>query len=161
MNTSFSFQKYFRRAIKYLIYLIIIFLLVIAIFSFISKQPFSFSALFRPGTGIQIALFLLGISAIYPLIGYTSKKVFLNTSYNDELSTIEDILNRNNFKKECSLDNCTLFRHKNPFLRAMRMFEDHIVINHTDNPIILEGQRKDVYRIARMIEYAIREKESQ
>lgn len=160
MDTSFSFQKYSRRAIKYLIYLVIIFILVIAIFSFISKQPFSFSALFRPGTGIQIAIFLLVISAIYPLIGYTTKKVFLNKSYQDDSATIEDILARSNFKKECTMGDYSVFRHKNQFLRAIRMFEDHIVINHTDNPIILEGQRKDVYRIARMIEYAIREKES-
>lgn len=39
----------------------------------------------------------------------------------------------------------------------MRMYEDDITVDFTDNPITLEGQRKDVYRIARAIEWQIRD----
>jgi hypothetical protein len=41
----------------------------------------------------------------------------------------------------------------------MRMYEDAIVVNFSENPITLDGQRKDVYRLARSIEYAIRKNE--
>jgi len=37
------------------------------------------------------------------------------------------------------------------------MFEDDVTVNFSDNPIILEGQRKDIYRIARTIEWFTRE----
>jgi hypothetical protein len=42
-------------------------------------------------------------------------------------------------------------------LRLMRMYEDTITVNISDNPIIIEGLRKDVYRIARTIEWHIRD----
>ncbi len=84
MGSSFDFRKYAGRAIKYLIYLVIVFALVIGIFSLTSNQSFSFYNLFRPGTGIQIVVFLVAMSLIYPLFGYSSKKVYLNKSYDED-----------------------------------------------------------------------------
>ena len=49
------------------------------------------------------------------------------------------------------------FKHNSPMLRLMRMYEDTITVNISDNPIIIEGLRKDVYRIARTIEWHIRD----
>ncbi|MDP3437101.1 MAG: hypothetical protein Q8S04_07640, partial [Bacteroidales bacterium] len=67
---KFNFKQYLTRVIKYLIYLAIIFTLVVAIFSLTSSTGFSFSNLFREGTEIQIIVFLLAMSIIYPFFGY-------------------------------------------------------------------------------------------
>jgi hypothetical protein len=135
---------------------VIIFLLIIGIFSIATNQSYNFYNLFRPGTGIQIVIFLVGMSLIYPLFGYSSKKVYLNKGFEEDKTTIKDIFLTNRYKIECEGKEFIKFRHKSAFVRTLRMFEDTITLDFSDNPIILEGQRKDVYRLARMIEYAVR-----
>lgn len=158
MGTNFYFKKYFTRVAKYFVYLIIVFTLVIAIFSLTSgQQGFKYTNLFQPGTGWQIALFLVVMSLIYPLFGFAVKKVYLNKSYEQDKEKIKDVFERNRFKLVCEGKEFVQYRHSSPFLRFMRMFEDTITVNFSDNPIKLEGLRKDVYRISRMIEYAVRD----
>ena len=157
MGANFDFRKYLSRVVKYLVYLIIILTIIIGIFSLTSDTGFSYSNLFRPGTGFQIAVFLVVVSIIYPFFGYATKKVYLNKSYEQDKVKIKDVFERNNYKMECEGADFVKYRPKSHFLRVMRMFEDTITLSFSDNPISLEGQRKDVYRIARMIEYAIRD----
>jgi len=157
MGSNFDFKRYLNRAIKYMIYLAIVFTLIIGIFSVTSSKEFSIYNLFRPGTGIQIAIFLVVMSLVYPLFGYVTKKVYLNNNYDQDRTTINDIFLTNRYKIECEGKDFIRFRHKSAFVRTMRMFEDTITLDFSDNPIKLEGQRKDVYRLSRMIEYAIRD----
>ncbi|PKO98988.1 MAG: hypothetical protein CVU13_07625 [Bacteroidetes bacterium HGW-Bacteroidetes-8] len=154
---KFNFQQYLTRVIKYLIYLAIVFTLVVAIFSLTSGTGFSFTNLFREGTEIQIIVFLLAMSIIYPFFGYAKKKVYLNKSYLEDKAKIVDVFDKSRFSVEFEGTTSTTFRHKSVVVRMFRMFEDRIVLDFSDNPISLEGQRKDVYRIARMIEYAVRD----
>lgn len=157
MRSNFDFKRYLNRAIKYFIYLSIIFVLIIGIFSISSGKEFNIYNLFRPGTGIQLAIFLTVMSLVYPLFGYVTKKVYLNSSYLQDKTTINDIFLTNRYIIECEGVDFIKFRHKSTFVRTMRMFEDTITLDFSDNPIKIEGQRKDVYRLARMIEYATRD----
>jgi hypothetical protein len=154
---KFNFSQYLTRVIKYLIYLAIVFTIVVAIFSLTSGTGFSFSTLFREGTEIQIIIFLLAMSIIYPFFGYAKKRVYLNKSYLEDKAKILDVFEKSRFSLEFEGTTSTTFRHKSVVVRMFRMFEDRIVLDFSDNPISLEGQRKDVYRIARMIEYAVRD----
>ncbi len=154
---KFDFKQYLVRVFKYFIYLSIVFVLIVAIFSVTSKTGFKFSVLFREGTELQIALFLIVMSLIYPFFGYAGKKVYLNKSFPDDKDKILDVMERSRFDVECEKESTITFRHKSLVVRAFRMFEDRIVLDTSDNPIVIRGQRKEVYRIARMIEYAVRE----
>lgn len=157
MGSNFDFKRYLNRAIKYMIYLSIVFTLIVGIFSLTSNKEFSIYNLFRPGTGIQLAIFLVVMSIIYPLFGYVTRKVHLNKSFADDKATINDVFLKNRYVVECDGIDFIKYRHKSAFIRTMRMFEDTIVVDITDNPIKLEGPRKDVYRLSRMIEYAVRD----
>jgi len=154
---KFNLKQYLTRVVKYLIYLVIVFVLVIAIFSLTSKSSFSFSNLFREGTEMQIIIFLLVMSFIYPFFGYARKKVYLNKSYTEDKAKILEVFERSRFEVESEGENTLNFRHKSFVVRMFRMFEDRIILDYSDNPIAIEGQRKEVYRIARMIEYAVRD----
>ncbi len=154
---KFNLKQYLTRVVKYLIYLVIVFVLVIAIFSLTSKSSFSFSNLFREGTEMQIVIFLLVMSVIYPFFGYARKKVYLNKSFTEDKTKILDAFERSRFEVESESGNTLSFRHKSFVVRMFRMFEDRIILDYSDNPIAIEGQRKEVYRIARMIEYAVRD----
>jgi len=157
MGTNFDFKRYLNRVIKYFIYLSIIFILIVGIFSLATNKEFNFYNLFRPGTGIQLAVFIVVMSLIYPLFGYVTKKVYLNKSYEDDKGTINDIFIKNRYKIECEGKEFTKYRHKSALIRTMRMFEDAIIVDISDNPIKLKGPRKDVFRLSRMIEYATRD----
>lgn len=154
---KFNLKQYLTRVVKYLIYLVIVFVLVIAIFSLTSKSSFSFSNLFREGTEMQIVIFLLVMSFIYPFFGYARKKVYLNKSYTEDKAKILEVFERSRFEVESEGENTLNFRHKSFVVRMFRMFEDRIILDYSDNPIAIEGQRKEVYRIARMVEYAVRD----
>jgi tryptophan-rich sensory protein len=155
--SGFNFQKYFIRVLKYMVYLAIIFVLIVSIFSLTSSNGFNYENLFRPGTGIQMITFFVVISLIYPLFGFIKKRVYLNKPFSEEREKIVEIFTNSRYKIIAENESTIVFRHTSPFIRAMRMFEDDVTVNFSDNPIILEGQRKDVYRIARTIEWFTRD----
>ena len=154
---GFDFKKYFARVAKYLIYLLIILLLFVTIFSLTSGKDVSFDVLFRHDSKCQMAGFLIFFSFVYPFFGFVKKRVYLNSSFENEREKILNILFSANFVVIAEDGKKITLRHKSPFIRFMRMFEDEIVIDFNDNPIILSGLRRDVYRFARSIEYATRE----
>jgi hypothetical protein len=155
--SGFNFQKYLIRVAKYMVYLAIIFVLIVSIFSLTSSNGFNYENLFRPGTGIQMIIFFVVISLIYPLFGFIKKRVYLNKPFAEEREKIVEIFTNSRYKQVSETETTVTFRHTSPFVRAMRMFEDDVTVNFSDNPIILEGQRKDVYRIARTIEWFTRD----
>lgn len=157
MGSNFNFKRYLIRAIKQLFTFLVALTLIIAVFSISSGKEFSFYTLFRPGTGTQLAIFLLVMSLVYPLFGYVTRNVHLNKSYEDDKATIKDIFFTNRYVIESEGKESIVFRHKSSFIRTMKLFEDSITVTVSDNPIKLEGPRKDVYRLGRMIEYAVRD----
>ena len=158
MNTGFNFKKYLIRVAKYFIWLIVILLIVIGIFTITSKSDgFRYENLFRPGTGGQMLLFLVVISFVYPLVGYGKRKVYLNKSYTEDKDKIRQIFLNSKYVVTSEEGNIITFRHSSTFARAMRMFEDTITIDGSDNPIVMEGLRKDLIRFSRSIEYTLRD----
>ena len=106
-----------------------------------------------------MAGFLFFFSLIYPIFGYIKKKVYINGPFENDREKIIQVFLNTNFVLVSSSETELVFHHKSPFIRLMRMYEDAIIVNFSENPITLDGQRKDVYRLARSIEYAIRSNE--
>ena len=159
---GFDFIKYLIRVVKYMVYLAIVFFLIVGIFSITSKsgEGISYDNFFRAGTKPQLIIFFVLMSFVYPFLGFVKKKVYLNKSFAEDKQKIKEIFTNSRYiiVKE---DAFTItFRHSSTFIRAMRMFEDSVIIDFSDNPIVLEGQRRDIYRLARTIEYVIREDKS-
>jgi len=154
---DFNFKRYLIRVVKYMVYLAIVFCLIVAIFSLTTNQGIHYENFFRPDTGNQLIIFFIVISVVYPFFGFVKKRVYLNRSFTEDKEMIKEIFINNRYIVVAEEANTITFRHSSTFTRAMRMFEDDIVIDFSDNPIVLDGQRRDVYRLARAIEYAVRE----
>ncbi|MEN6618101.1 MAG: hypothetical protein ABFC28_01155 [Rikenellaceae bacterium] len=154
---SFDLKKYLIRVVKYAIYFAIIFFLLISIMSITSQQEIRYENFFRPGTGGQLLIFFVVISFIYPFFGFVKKKVYLNHTFAEDKEKIKEILFNGRFVVVSEDATSITFRHSSKLIRAMRMFEDAVVLDFSDNPIVLDGQRKEVYRLARSIEYAVRD----
>lgn len=155
--SGFNLQKYLIRVLKYMVYLVIVFFLIIAVFSITSNREFSYESLFRPGTGIQMIVFFVVISFVYPLFGFVKKRVYLNHTFSEDRQKIVEVFTNGRYKQIGETETTLTFRHTSKFVRVMRMFEDDVTVDFSDNPITIDGQRKDVYRLARTIEWFIRD----
>ncbi|MEG2849543.1 MAG: hypothetical protein RR880_04850, partial [Bacteroidales bacterium] len=80
------------------------------------------------------------------------KKVYVN-NFADKKTEIIELFNNANFIVYSQTPTTITFRLKNKFLRVIRMCEDHVTIDFSDNPILVDGLRKDVLRFSRGIEY--------
>lgn len=156
---GFDYKRYIIRVIKYMIYIAIIFTLVLAIFALTSGQGLHYENFFRPGTETQLIVFFIAISFVYPLLGFVKKPVYLNKSYEEDKEIIRNVLENARYIVVAESSTTISFRHVSPFIRAMRMFEDTIVIDYSDNPIMISGQRRDIVRMIRAIEYATKKEE--
>lgn len=156
---GFDFKRYLIRIVKYMIYLAIVFILIVAIYSLASGQEMRYRSLFRPGTEFQMIIFFVLISIVYPLLGFGKKSVYLNKSFAEDREKIKEVFETCRYIVTEETATTITFRLSSNFVRALRMFEDSIILDYSDNPIILDGQKRDVTRIVRAIEYATRREE--
>lgn len=154
---DFDIKKYLIRVVKYAIYLTIIFFLLIAIMSVTSNQGLHYENFFRPGTGSQLLIFFGVISFVYPFFGFVKKKVYLNHNFTEDKEKIKEVFLNSRYIMVSEDATTITFKHSSKFIQALRLFEDSIILDFSDNPITLDGMRKDVYRLSRSIEYATRE----
>lgn len=147
-------MKYFIRAAKYLIYFAVLFSIIVLIVFYTSSKPEGITVfdLFKEGSGYKILGFFIVFSAIYPLLGFSRKQIYVSNFAEKEKEIIE-LLQNGNYIIETQTPTTLTFRLRNKFLRLMRMYEDRITIDFSENPVIIEGFRKDVLRFSRGIEY--------
>ena len=152
---------YFIRVFKYVVYYTIFLGLLLALVFYTSSDRGElqyFWELIPASNYWQVALFLVVFSAVYPFIGFVKRNVYLNRSFQADKELLIECILRANYQL-ASDDGATMsFRQKSIFIRIIRLFEDTITLNYSDNPIVLDGMRRDVYRFARNMEYVVRQR---
>ena len=96
-------------------------------------------------------LFFVVFSAIYPLIGYSKKNIYVS-NYKENHEKVKELFGNSRFVVESETPTSVTFRAKGAMTKAMRMGEDRVTIDFSENPVVMEGQRKDVIRFARWVE---------
>ena len=155
---KFDFKKYLIRVAKYIIYFVLFTSLFLAIAAITTNQPFDPKVLFEEGAIPKVAIFLLLFAFIIPLIGFTSQKVYINNSFEQDREKIEDVFTVSKYIVTERTETTITFRHSSSFSRLLNMYEDAVVLDFSENPLILSGARKNVTRFARSITYAITER---
>lgn len=153
-------MKYFIRSVKYLIFVVALFAILVGIMLLTSPKGTTIEALFIPGAMPKILLFFVLIAAIYPMFGYIKKEAFLNKDYTEVKNIIDDVFNAAGYVIASEDSEKVVYQSSKPLTRFMRLYEDYIILNKTDNPIVLEGGRKDVYKLIRAIEFRINKDEN-
>ena len=152
--------KYFIRFIKYFIYLCILLCIMLALVFYLSDHQGEYRYFWEliPSSNLwQMGLFLIVFAAVYPFINYVDRKVYLNGSFDSDKGILMDVFLNANYQIESDSNHQLVFRHKSAFTRFMRLYEDKITLDYSDNPIVLNGLRRDVYRFARSMEYVVRQ----
>lgn len=153
-------MRYLIRACKYLVYFAIIFFVMVAIIYMFSSQKaagLSFVDLFREGSLPKIALFFVFVSAIYPWLSFQKKELYLNGPFTKYAEMVDEVMKSQDFVLENQDTTSVSYIKRSAYARLTRMYEDRVTFTTTDNPVIVEGYRKDLVRILSAINYKVRQ----
>lgn len=160
-------MRYFIRSVKYLVWFVAVFAIIISIFV-LTSADMTFDRVFSPEGGLfkpnalpQLIAFFVLFSAIYPALSFMKKEVFIGGSFEECRDKIISAFTEYGYELVNEDDNEMTFRIKKPFIRFMRMYEDAITITKDESPLILKGMRKEIFRLASAIEFTTRNQESE
>lgn len=157
--------KYIVRALKCMILVMIMFCIVITIVFYTSEHSADMKPwdLFDQGSFTKIIIFFLAYACVYPLIGYGKRELALGGELAANRQEISNLLAEMNFvpvykETEENDFNVLKFQNKSAFIRALRLGEDKVTFTQKDGIVEVEGQRKDVMRVVRRIEWYLQQK---
>ena len=154
-------MKYLIRSVKYLVYFTVMCGIILVLTFHFSVKPEDLTLmdmLMVDGSIYKMLAFFVAVAAIYPALGFQNKPVYVSNVKEHKKEIIELFENANYVIADETATSIT-FKLRNPFLRFMRLFEDYVVIDFSENPVMMEGLRKDVLRFSRSIEYICRKDE--
>ena len=152
-------NDYLRRLVKYLIFITII------VFILVSPQ------IFKSGddlTTVIIKLFerqklfftiLIVYIFLYPVLVFGKKERHLNGTFSKNKDAILRTIEEQNFILRTDENNQLIFRKKSALARIVSMGEDKLVIDYSNNPIMLNGTKKDLARIDKLLDLNLLNKE--
>jgi len=154
---GFNIGRYLLRVVKYIIfYAILIFLMLVVVYFTSSTRDITFWELIRPGQQTNLIILIVAFSVVYPFIGFTKQKIYTNRPLDQDKDAVIRIFTESGFLPASDNDGKLVFKAKRMSMRIFRVFEDKITLDYTDNPLVMEGMRRDVQRIARHMEHYFR-----
>ena len=152
-------MKYFLRAVKYYIFLIVLMSAILAALVLTGLAEANIETMFRGGYDSlwQIALLFAVIAAAYPRFGFVRKEFPADGSDQVCRDMIKDFMESRGYAAESENGDEMTFRRRSFFSRIPRFFEDRIAITAGAETVSVEGLRKDVFRIAAGLQYALSE----
>lgn len=152
-----SFKVYFRRAIKSIIYIAVIFVLLLGVIYIFSDKKATdmnfFDTMIPRQNQLPMLGFIIIFGLVYPFISFVRKNVYLNKPFEEEREDIMRIFKTSGYELIEEKDKKLVFRQTSALKRIMRMTEDGIELDYSDNPIVLIGMRKEVFLLGKHIEY--------
>jgi hypothetical protein len=147
-------MKYFIRSVKYLVYFTVMCGIILVLTFHFSTKPEGLTLmdmLMVEGSIYKMLAFFVAVAAVYPALGFQKKEVYVSNIKEHRKEIVELFENANYVIAEESATSIT-FKLRNPFLRFMRLCEDYVTIDFSENPATMEGLRKDALRLASGLE---------
>ena len=148
-------MKYIVRAIKYFFYFATLSTLLITALVLIGAVENNINAIFEEGYNSlwKIALFFAVVSAIYPMVGYANRHVYVNREWNEIREDAINFFNDRKYELESENQDKITFRIKGTAGRLSKMFEDRVTVTRVFDGYKFEGLRKDVLRLGAGFEH--------
>jgi hypothetical protein len=153
-------MRYLIRALKYLVYFAIIFFVMVGIIYLFSSQKaagLSFVDLFKEGSLPKIALFFVAVSAIYPFLSFQKKPLYLNGPFTNYAEMVDEVMESLDYVQEKKDETSVSYVKRSAYARLTRMYEDRVTFQTADNPVMVDGYRKDLLRIVSILNQRIRQ----
>ena len=152
-------KLYITRAIKQFLFYAILATVIISIMMALDATDVkTYKELFTSQQWNQMILLLAGLSAIYPIFGYSKRTINLNVVYHRE--DVIRVLSLNNYKLVEESENSMIFRGETLGKKLRWLFEDQIEINTTNEETTeISGPRKEVVILIFRIQTYIQHKQ--
>ena len=159
-------MKYIVRAVKYFLYITVIFTIVLWILACLTSHRFIFNVSEIVGTlvhgwgsvGLILGVFA-AVAAIYPMLGYGKIQVAVGGSIAELKPYIDEyMLNRGYIFEKQTVDSIS-YRLVSGAGRMTRTWEDRVTLTQNAGGLVAEGLRKDVARIVSGLETRLGSKE--
>lgn len=152
-------MTYLRRAVKYFIQISITMALILGVLMLLGLVSTDIDVAFTRGwksVWIILGLFA-GVSAIYPLFGYSRRRIDLPGDPADYRPSVLRAMENRNYRLEKDEDGVMAFRLTSPLNRLTRLFEDRITLRPVLGGLEAEGLTRDLARAVSSIEHQCRE----
>ena len=153
-------MRYFIRAVKYFIYFILLFVVIMAVLVLTGAAEGDISTMFRGGYSAlwKIAVIFAVVSTIYPSVGFIRKEAMIPGSWEEDKDIIKEFMGGRGYVLETEDTGIMSFR-KTGMSRFTRMYEDRVTLSAKIGGVEIEGMRKDVLRLAMGLESRFRREE--
>lgn len=154
-------MKYLIRSIKYFFYFAFLTTAIILALVATGLAEGDINTMFRGGPDAiwKIALFFVAVAAVYPKVGFISRKVSSARPWSEIRGEVIDFFKERQYEPESENAGTVTFRHKGVLNRITRMYEDRITLTILEDGFEMEGLRKDVFRISVNLEYRLNPQE--
>lgn len=153
-------MRYLIRALKYLVYFAVVFFVMVGIIYLFSSQKaagLSFADLFREGSLPKIAVFFVAVAALYPALSFHKKELCLNGGFDRCAAMVDDVMQKLDYVRESTENDRVTYVKRSAYARLTRMYEDRVTFLTGNDPVLVEGYRKDLLRVVSMINYRVRQ----
>ena len=147
-------MTYIRRAFKYFLQVSLTLALVIAVLMISGLVSKDVSVAFTRGWNsvwLIEGVFAV-VSALYPLLGYSHRKLSLNGDPAEYRNGIVQAMERRSYVLEKEEDGMMTFRLSSPLNRLARFYEDRITIRPILGGFDLEGLTRDLVRVVMLLD---------
>ena len=148
-------KDYIRRAVKFILYIVIIFLVVLGLLPLLLHgKPVvdSFRELVGNSRFATVFGLLIAYGFVYPLAAFMRMKRHLNGSFAENREKFERAFAALNYIKTEETAEKVVYRKKSIVGRLLQWNEDSITVYTNENPVVMTGFRKSVVRIDRLID---------
>lgn len=141
-------KTYFRRVIKYVIYLTILLGLILLIMDLTKTSKVPMSEVFKTSQSVYFFVVVAIFSLLSPFMSYTKKVLTFDARRNAE--EVERVMAMCGYSKVESKDSDIMLFRADSFVKRLSLrFEDTIEINTSSEDIsIMKGPRREVVRAA-------------
>jgi hypothetical protein len=156
-------KDYIRRSAKFIVYIVLIFLLILGVFPLISHgKPLvvSMHDLLQNSRFTLMFGMLIAYGLVYPMISFVRIKRHLNSSFARNRDKFERAFTALDYILTEETTDKLVYRKKSHLSRLLQWYEDEITVYTNENPVIISGFRKWVIRVDRIIDqYLLKENE--
>ncbi len=152
-------MRYFIRAAKYFVQLLVILSLIIAILMVAKVVESDLSKIFVNGYDSlwQIAILMMVFSALYPRLGYARREAVIGGPDEEVYPVLERVMMAHGYSREQRTDGKICYRKAAFGDRLTRLWEDRITVDRIATGFGLEGYNRDVVRLVNSVRDAVRE----
>ena len=142
-------MRYFIRAAKYFVQLLVILTLIIAALMVAKIVDTDISKLFVNGYDSlwQIALLMAAFAAMYPRLGYARREAVLPGADDEVYPVLDRVMTAHGYVRESRSDGRLCYRKSSFGARLSRLWEDRITVDRIATGFGLEGYNRDVVRL--------------